>query len=130
LNNRNLLKVLAALALVAIFIVPYIALGVSAQTTQGKPVTEITFVARTSQQTALLETASGKADIFLWSMPLGYYKSLSPTVASKLRLIRTTTTYYSLALNPANNVYDPNAPGIIQLKDQNITSKVLPGLLL
>ncbi len=129
MNNRNLLKVFAALALVAIFIVPYITLGVSAQTTQGKPVTEITFIARTSQQTALLETASGKADVFLWSMPLGYYKSLSPDVASKLRLIRTTTTYYSLALNPANNVYDPNAPGVIVLKGQNITGKALPGLI-
>ena len=130
LNNRNLLKVLAAVALVVIFVIPYATVIQSnAQATKGQPVTQITFIARTSQQTAILQVASGQADVFLWSMPLGYFKTLSPSVSSKLKLIKTLTTYFSLAINPANNVYDPTAPGTIVLQNQNITGQAIPGLM-
>ncbi|MET1101841.1 MAG: peptide transporter [Pyrodictiaceae archaeon] len=120
--------ILAALIL-AVVVLPVLPLTHIAHAQEGKPVTQIVFAARTSMEGAIFEVARGDADIFIWSMGLQRYKNLDPTILASLKLYKSVTTYYDLALNPASNVIDPNAPGKVKLKDVEYPGKVIPGLV-
>jgi len=124
--NYKLLFGLLALVVVLLSSISPISL---AQSTKGQPVTEIVWTASTQPEPALLQVAQGKADIFAHSVPLYRYEAIDPQYRQNLRLIRSASTYTDLALNPAANVIDPNAPGVVELVDQNLTGRQIPGLL-
>ncbi len=121
------LALIASITIIALMVIPILPIAHAQE--QGQPVKEIVFAARTSQAGAIFEVAKGDADIFIWSMNLKHYRNLDPTILAKLKLYKSVTTYYDLALNPAGNVIDPNKPGVVQLKDKNYTGQVVPGLI-
>jgi len=127
--NRKIIVPLLILVLIAVSVIPVAAFKASAQSSSGKPVTEITWKVRLNREAAILEVANGKADVFAWSSPLPQYQGLDPAVLGKLKLIRSTTTYVDIGINLASNVIDPNAPGKVQLLDTSYPGQQLPGLI-
>ncbi|RLG77239.1 MAG: peptide transporter, partial [Thermoprotei archaeon] len=125
--NKGSLAPILVLILLVLSVIPFTATPTQAQT--GQPVTEITWKVRLNRDAAILEVANGDADAFAWSSPLPQYQDLDPTVLGKMKLIRSTTTYVDIALNPAANVIDPNGPGYVEQLDYNITGTWLPGLI-
>jgi len=127
--NKKIIVPLLILTLIAISVIPITTIKAAAQTTTGKPVTQITWKVRLNREAAILEVADGKADIFTWTSPLPQYQGLDPAVLGKLKLIRSASTYVSIAINPAANVIDPNAPGKVQLLHKSYVGQQIPGLI-
>ncbi len=126
--NKRLVIPLIVLAILALSIIPAMAFKVSAQQA-GQPVTEITWKVRLNRDAAILEVSQGGAGVFAWSSPLTQYQGLNPKVLGKMKLIRSTSTYVDIGINPAANIIDPNAPGVVQLKGKNLTGQQIPGLI-
>lgn len=124
-----------ALFTIALLLLPTIAslspITVVAQAEEpvGKPVTKIIFKSTTDQAAGIIQVAKGDADIFMWSQPLGNYKDVPQDLMKNLALVPSASTFVDIALNPASNVYDSKKPGVIQLKDRNITGALIPGLV-
>ncbi len=127
--NKKVLVPLLILALIAFSIIPAVAIHVSAQAKKGKPVTEFVWKVSLNRQAAILSVASGKADVFAWASPLPVYQGLNPAILAKLKLVRSASTYFSIAINPAQNVIDPNAPGQVKLYHKTYKGQVIPGLM-
>ncbi|NOZ89320.1 MAG: peptide transporter [Crenarchaeota archaeon] len=124
-------RVLAALMLVALMLAPSLAPLAAAEEVKpvGQPVTKIVFKTVTEQTAGITAVGKGEADIFMWSQPLGNYKNIDPNIMENIALIPSASTFYDIALNPASNVYDSQKPGVIILKDKNISGVWLPGLV-
>ena len=119
---------LIILIVIMLSITPALTPKVSAQQA-GQPVTQITWKVRLNEEAGILEVAQGGADLFAETMPLTSYQGLSPKVMGSLKLIRSTNTYVDIVTNPAENIVDPHAPGVIPLKNKNLTGQVIPGLI-
>jgi peptide/nickel transport system substrate-binding protein len=126
MNYKLLALGLLALIITLTSIIPPLAM---AQQAQGQPLTEIYWKTSTQEAPAILQVAQGQADVFAWSVPLPRYDSIDPQYRQNLKLVRSTTTYVDIALNPAANVIDPNKPGVVELADKNLTGQQIPGLL-
>ncbi len=126
--NKKVLVPLLVLVMIAFSIIPAMAIHVSAQA-KGKPVTEFVWKVSLNRQAAILSVASGKVDVFAWSSPLPVYQGLNPAILAKLKLIRSASTHISIAINPAQNVIDPNAPGQVKLYKKSFKGQIIPGLI-
>ena len=95
----------------------------------GQPIREIQYSTVTEQEKGVIVVGSGEADIFAWPLPLPRFEGISEDVLNNIVRIPAYSTFFDIALNPASNVYDSQKPGMIMLKDMNITGQPLPGLL-
>ncbi len=95
-----------------------------------QPVTEITWNTVVSEDSGILKVASGEADVFYWSMSLNKYQQVDPSLLENITLIRSSTVYFDIGLNPASNVIDPYAEGSVELYDRVYPGQIIPGLIL
>ncbi|WP_058370691.1 hypothetical protein [Pyrodictium occultum] len=125
---------IVAFFVISLFLLPTIASLTPAAAQQanqpvGQPPVEIVFKSVTDQTAGIIQVAKGDADVFLWSQPLSNYKNVPKDLMNNLALIPSGSVFVDIALNPASNVYDSKKPGVVQLKDRNITGQRIPGLV-
>jgi len=92
-----------ALVLVATFVLSLVPLPpvTIAQTPQkGPPLDKVTLEVRMYQEKGIKDVAAGQLDAFLWMPPGYWYKMLTPEERAALKLIRVTSTFWSLVFNP------------------------------
>ncbi len=83
---------------------------------RGPPLDEITWEVRMEQAAGILDTAAGTIDIFLWSSPLGVFLELPPEQLAKLNLVRASTGFWEIYLNPVE-YNDLGLPGIVNVTE-------------
>ncbi|RSN73872.1 ABC transporter substrate-binding protein [Candidatus Methanodesulfokora washburnensis] len=101
-------RILLGVLLVALLFLP--AAQIQAQPVKGPPLDEIKIVVRTSQETGIGDTATGKLDAFLWSPPPSVYKGIPESWLNNLTLIRSSGGSWSILVNP---VHDDNSKYIV-----------------
>ncbi|MCE4610923.1 MAG: peptide transporter, partial [Desulfurococcales archaeon] len=132
-SPTRLIAALTLTALIVVSLLPMIATPTSAQV--GQPVERIIFKAVTDQTAGITQVGKGDADIFLWSLPLKAFFDIPEDIMANIDLIPSASTFYSLAINLASNVYDPNKPGKIVVKVNGpgdyeyIDGQPIPGLI-
>jgi peptide/nickel transport system substrate-binding protein len=67
---------------------------------------EIRVSSMSNEETAIVSVANGENDIFLFSRPGGAYKDLSKDILDKLWLVKSSSVYQELTLNPAHDEGD------------------------
>ncbi len=119
-------KLLLGLILLSVIVFPY--LPAATQASEQTPTT-LVWGATTQQDVGILMIAQGTYDVFLFSNILPWYDTLDPTVRANLTLIKTTTGYYDLVFNIAENVLDSSGGTTDTLWYGPITGTVIPGLI-
>ena len=59
-----------------------------------------------NEEAAIVSVANGENDMFLFSRPGGAYKDLSKDILDKLRLVKSSSVYQELTLNPVHTEGD------------------------
>ena len=85
--------------------------AVSAQTEEKGPVPDVVYITGESNvDTAVQKVANGSLDVFLWDLTTSYVLSQPKSILSNLSLIKASSAYWEITLNP---VHDDDNPYLI-----------------